>query len=81
MRPRIRSLSLLDMSAWTFKGEVSAYVVKTLCSDILYNSKILYNVNCICTNVPVKLEFEFITTEIQFNVKLFEDSVVVKRVY
>ena len=27
--------------------------VKTLYSDILYNSKILYNVHCICTNVPV----------------------------
>ena len=48
--------------------------VKTLYSDILYNSKILYNVNCICTNVPVKLEFEFVTTEIQFNVKLFGDK-------
>ena len=48
--------------------------VKTLCSDILYKSKILYNVNCICTNAPIKLQFEFITTEIQFNVKLFEDK-------
>ena len=27
--------------------------VKTLYSDILYNNKILYNVNCICTNVQV----------------------------
>ena len=27
--------------------------VKTLYSDILYNSKILYSVNCICTNVPL----------------------------
>ena len=43
-------------------------------SDILYNSKILYDVNCICTNVPVKFEFEFITIEIQFNVKLFGDK-------
>ena len=41
--------------------------MKTLYSDILYKSKILYNVNCICTNVPVKLEFGFISTEIQFN--------------
>ena len=45
--------------------------MKTLYSDILYNSKILYNVNCICTNVTVKLGIEFVTTEIQFNVKLF----------
>ena len=42
--------------------------MKTLYSDILYKSKILYNVNCISTNVPVKIEFGFITTEIQFNV-------------
>ena len=48
--------------------------VKTLYSDILYNSTILYNVNCICTNVPVKLKFEFITTEIQSNVKLCLDK-------
>ena len=48
--------------------------VKTLYSDILYNSKILYNVNCICTNVPVQPEFEFVTTEIQFNVKLSGDK-------
>ena len=27
--------------------------VKTLYIDILYNSKILYSVNCSCTNVPV----------------------------
>ena len=50
------------------------HTVKTLYSDILYNSKILYNVNCICTNVPVQFEFEFFTTEIQFNVKLFGDK-------
>ena len=48
--------------------------MKTLYSDILYNSKILYNVDCICTNVPIKLKFEFITTEIQLNVKLFKDK-------
>ena len=29
------------------------YTGKTLCSDILYNSKILYMVTCICINVPV----------------------------
>ena len=29
------------------------YTVKTLYRDILYNSKILNNVNCFCTNVPV----------------------------
>ena len=39
--------------------------VKTGYIHILYNSNILYNFNCFCTNVPVKLEFEFITTEIQ----------------
>ena len=44
----------------------------------LYNSKILYNVNCICTNIPV--ECGFITTEIQFYIKLFGDSVIVKKV-
>ena len=37
----------------------------------LYNSNILYNVGSICTNAPSLLEFEFITTEIQFNIKLF----------
>ena len=48
--------------------------VKTLYNDILYNSKILYNVNCICTNVLVKLKFEFNIKEIQLNVKLFGDK-------
>ena len=50
---------------------------------ILYDSKKFYNVNfssLLSANVPVKLGFEFITKEIQFNVKLFWDSVVVKRV-
>ena len=41
------------------------YTVKPLYSDLLYNSKIPYNVICICTNVPVYLEFDFITTELQ----------------
>ena len=49
-------------------------IVKILYSDILYNSKILYNINCISTNVPFKLRIKFITTEIQFNVKLFGDK-------
>ena len=48
--------------------------VKTIYSDILYGSKILYKVNFICTNTRVKLGFEFFTTEIQFNVKLFGDK-------
>ena len=30
--------------------------------------------NSICTKVPDKLEFELITTEIQFNLKLFGDN-------
>ena len=38
---------------------------------ILYYSKILYNVGNNFTNVPVYIEFELITTEIQFTVKLF----------
>ena len=50
------------------------YIVKTVYSDILYNSKILNNVNCICTNVSDQLEFAIITTEIQFNIKLFADK-------
>ena len=29
--------------------------MKTLFSDIINNSKILYNFNCICTNVPISL--------------------------
>ena len=33
-------------------------------TDILYNSKIIYNVGSICTNITVKLEF--FKTEIQF---------------
>ena len=48
--------------------------VNPLHTDTLYNSKILY-INCICTNhVSVQIEFDFITTEIQFNVKLFGDK-------
>ena len=43
---------------------------KTLYTD----SKILYNVGSICTNVPIWLEIEFITTEIQFNIKVFGDE-------
>ena len=31
----------------------TSITVKTLYSDILYNSKILYNINCICKIVPV----------------------------
>ena len=41
------------LSCWTFHP-ISA-TVKTLYSDILYNSNILYNVNCICTNVKFSL--------------------------
>ena len=37
------------------KGIKEQGTVKTLYSDILYNSKVLYNVNDICTNVPVSL--------------------------
>ena len=37
------------------------YAVKTLFNDTFYNSKILYNVSSICTNVLVLLEFELIT--------------------
>ena len=47
--------------------------VKALYSDILYKSKILY-INFICTNVPVKFEFEFVTTEIQVSINLFGDK-------
>ena len=51
--------------------------VKTLYSVILYYSKILYNVNCICTN----LEFEFITTQVVLTSNyLGTNSVDVKRV-
>ena len=50
---------------------IISYTVKTLYTGILYNGNILYNVIGICTNVPVQLDFEFITLEIQFNVKLF----------
>ena len=49
-------------------------ILKTFNIDTLYNSKILYNIICICTNVPVYIEFEFFTTEIQFYVKLFGDK-------
>ena len=31
-------------------------------TDIIYNTIILYNVKCTCTNVPVYIEFDFITT-------------------
>ena len=59
----------------TFKSILKkTNTVKTLYGDIRYNSKILYNVNCICTHVPVKLGFEFITRKIQFTFKLFGDK-------
>ena len=48
--------------------------VNPLYNDTLYNSKILYNVISICTKVQVKLKIEFITTEIQFNIKLLGDK-------
>ena len=57
--------------------------MKTLYSDILYNSKTLYNVNCICTNVDLslKLKCEFNTTEFSLTSNyLGTNSVVVKRV-
>ena len=50
------------------------YTVEILYRDILYNSKILYNVHYICSKAPVQLKFEIITTEIQFNIKLFGDK-------
>ena len=48
--------------------------VKTHHIDTLYNSKILYNVSCFCKNVPLLIEYDFISTEIQFNVKVFWDK-------
>ena len=44
---------------------------KCLFSDISRPAKSVV----ICTNVPVKFEFEFITTDIQLNIKLFGDKV------
>ena len=54
--------------------------VKTIYTDTLHNIKILNNVSSICTNVPVYLEFEFITTE-KFSIMsnyLGTNTVVVK---
>ena len=48
--------------------------MKTLYTDTLYNSKILHNVGSIFTNVPVNLEFEFITTEISSTSNYFGDK-------
>ena len=47
--------------------------VNPLYTDAPYNSISLYNASCICANVPVQIEFDFITTEFLFNVKLFGD--------
>ena len=38
----------------THDGHFVTHTLKTLYSDILYNDKILYNVNCLCANVPVQ---------------------------
>ena len=62
---------MTDFVDWDLKHQ---NIVKTLYTDTLYNSRIRYKVNIICTNVPVSLEFELITTEVQFNVKLFGDK-------
>ena len=62
-------------SKWSFKGTVKTlytdtvtakFFTKTLYTDTLSNGKFLYNVITSFT-----LEFEFITTEIQFNVQFF----------
>ena len=55
--------------------------VKTLHSDVLYNSKILYNFNCFCTNVPISLNW--ISSQQKFSLTsnyLGTNSVVLKRV-
>ena len=73
---------LTHVSDYLFiQGRRQNATVKNLYTDNLYNSKIHNNVGSGCTNVPVQLEFEFITIEIQLNVKLFgTNTVVVKRV-
>ena len=55
-------------------GLMHSCTVKTLYTDTLYNSKILYNIISISANLPADIEFDFITTENQFNVKLFGDK-------
>ena len=60
----------IDKVSWV----TGVTILKTFSNDTLYNSKFLYNIICICTNVPVYIEFEFITTEIQFDIKLFADK-------
>ena len=71
-----QGLPCLSRLLWqaTTVWNLRTFTVKTIYSDILYNSKILYNVNCICTNVPVYLKFEFIATEIQTNVNFLGDK-------
>ena len=59
-----------DFVDWDIKHQ-NKHTVKALYTDTLYKNRIFYNVGSICTNVLVSLEFELITTEIQFNVKLF----------
>ena len=71
VQPRKIRPDMTDFVDWDIKHQ-NKHTVKTLYTDTLYNSKILYKVN-ICTNVPA-LELELITTEIQFNIKLFGDK-------
>ena len=69
MKERVKHHYLMD---WDIKCHFLIHcTVKTFYTGTLYNRNILYNVSSICKNVPVKLKFEFITTEIQFNVILF----------
>ena len=59
-------------------GDISVYLLYT---DTLYNSKILYNVSDICTNVPVYIEFEFITKKFSLTSNyLGPNTIVVKRI-
>ena len=59
------------------------------CIKTLFKSKVIYNVGSICTNVPVQLENELISTEIRFNIQksrltsnyLGTNTVIVKRLY
>ena len=62
-------------------GRREVSTVKTLYTDTLYNSKNLYNVICICTNVPFSLNLG--TLQQKFSLtsnNLGTNSVLVKRV-
>ena len=55
---------------------------KILYSDILYNSKIIYNVNCICTNVQFSLNLISLQQKFSLTLNyLGTNIVVVKNVY